>query len=78
MDDALLIVDGEEFGERYTYMDLFESIEEAQEASAQLGTEWAQNGWRKQGDCWVHGSKWRQKIIVLDEVEYAEQEDVNG
>jgi hypothetical protein len=73
MSKAYLVVDGEEFGERYTETVVCASFEEAQETSAETGTVWTENGWRKQGEVWVQGSKWRQKIIVFNGVEYAEE-----
>lgn len=71
---AYLAVDGEEFGERYTETAVFDSLEEAQAASAILSAEWKDNGWRKQHECWVQGSKWRQKTIVFNGVEYVEED----
>lgn len=71
---AYLVIDGEEFGERYTETVFCDTLEEAQEASAKLGTHWASLGWRKDHEVWKLGSKWRQKIIVFNEVEYPEED----
>jgi len=43
----------------------FWTLEEAQEKSGQLGTQWANEGWVKQHEVWVKGDEWRQKIVFI-------------
>lgn len=55
----------------------FDTLEDAQEACGQLGTEWATDGWVKRHECWTKGDMIRQKTIHYKGVEYVEEDGVD-
>lgn len=43
----------------------FSSLGLAQDYSALLAAEWAEEGWTKRHEVWVKGKEWRQKLLVV-------------
>lgn len=80
MGKAQVVVDFWGFGSESGGSTVYQcaDFEAAQAKCAELGTEWAADGWKNRGGVWAKGIDWRQKVVVYAGVEYAEEEAVDG